>query len=108
MSELRGVSVNARASMLVERLKADAAALRVAVGRGELGETVVDAGSRSLGSIAAGLRLAEICMGGLGTVELVPSARTPRWPWTLVARSSVPGWDARPSPARRLQGRAGR
>ena len=53
---------------------------RIGVGRGELGETVIDAGSAFLGSIAAGLRIAEICMGGLGTVDLVPSAATPRWP----------------------------
>ena len=26
----------------------------------------------------------EICMGGLGEVRLVPSAATPRWPWTIV------------------------
>jgi methenyltetrahydromethanopterin cyclohydrolase len=84
------VSVNARAAILVERLKADAAELRIGVSRGELGETIIDAGSRHLGSIAAGLRMAEICMGGLGTVDLVPSSATPRWPWTLVTRSSNP------------------
>ena len=85
-----GRSVNARAAVLVERLVADAASLRIAVARGEHGETVIDAGSRCLGSIAAGLRIAEICMGGLGTLELVPSEATPRWPWTLVVRSSDP------------------
>jgi methenyltetrahydromethanopterin cyclohydrolase len=29
-------------------------------------------------------------MGGLGAVELAPSEATPRWPWTLVVRSSDP------------------
>jgi methenyltetrahydromethanopterin cyclohydrolase len=90
MSESSALGVNARAATLVERIKAEAAALRIGVGRGELGETVIDAGSAFLGSIAAGLRIAEICMGGLGTVDLVPSAATPRWPWTLVTRSSDP------------------
>jgi len=84
------VSVNARAAHLVDRLKADAAALRIAVSRGERGETVIDAGKKVGGGIAAGLRLAEICMGGLGTVALAPGAATPRWPWTLVSRSSDP------------------
>ena len=83
-------SVNAGAAALVEALKADAAALRIAVARGALGETLIDAGSRTLGSIAAGLKIAEICMGGLGVVELVPGGATPRWPWTIVARSSDP------------------
>lgn len=84
------VSVNAVAARLVERLKADAAALKITVDRGSLGETVIDAGKQSPGSIAAGVRLAEICMGGLGSVELLPSAATPRWPWTLIVRSSHP------------------
>jgi len=84
------VSVNAAAARMVERLKTDAARLKVTVERGSLGETLIDAGEQSAGSIAAGLRLAEICMGGLGTVELVPNAATPRWPWTLTVRSSHP------------------
>ena len=83
-------SVNGRAAALVERLTADAAELRIAVARGALGETRIDAGSGQRGSVAAGLRIAEICMGGLGRVDLVPDAATPRWPWTLVVRSSDP------------------
>jgi methenyltetrahydromethanopterin cyclohydrolase len=90
MTASPAVSVNARAADLVERLKADAAALRIGVTRGPLGETLIDAGSRHRGSIAAGLRLAEICMGGLGTVELIAGEATPRWPWTLVVRTSDP------------------
>jgi methenyltetrahydromethanopterin cyclohydrolase len=69
---------------------ADAAELRLGVSRGELGETLIDSGSRSVGGIAAGLRIAAICMGGLGDVTLAPSSATPRWPWTLVVRSSNP------------------
>src|SRR5690242_20999241 len=90
MSAPGGISINARAARVVSELVADAATLRVAVSRGELGETRIDAGANALGSIAAGLKIAEICMGGLGTVALVPTARTPRWPWTLVTRSSDP------------------
>jgi methenyltetrahydromethanopterin cyclohydrolase len=90
MSAAPATSVNTRAAALVDRLKADAGALRIAVTRGELGETIIDAGANTLGGIGAGLRLAEICMGGLGAVELVPSEATPRWPWTLVARSADP------------------
>jgi methenyltetrahydromethanopterin cyclohydrolase len=86
----RAISVNERAAKLVAELVADAAALKIGVARGELGETLIDAGSKSPGGIAAGLRIAEICMGGLGAVSLVPSAATPRWPWTLVVRSSNP------------------
>jgi methenyltetrahydromethanopterin cyclohydrolase len=84
------ISVNGRAAKLVEQLVADAAALGIGIERGELGETRIDAGSRHRGSIAAGLRIAEICMGGLGRVDLVPSSASPRWPWTLTTRSSDP------------------
>jgi methenyltetrahydromethanopterin cyclohydrolase len=84
------ISVNARAATLIERLRADPAEFRVAIDKGELGETRIDAGSRCQGSIAAGLSLTQICMGGLGTVEITPSAATPNWPWTLVVCSSHP------------------
>lgn len=84
------VSVNARATGLVESMAADAAALRINVTRGSQGERLIDAGSHCLGGVAAGLRMAEICMGGLGHVALIPDASTPNWPWTLVVRSSHP------------------
>jgi len=90
MSTRPAISVNARAEKLVERLLADAAELKIGVDRGELGETRIDAGAGHPGSIAAGLRIAEICMSGLGHVALVPSTTTPRWPWTLVTRSANP------------------
>jgi methenyltetrahydromethanopterin cyclohydrolase len=86
----RPISVNERAAKLVAQLVADAAELKLAIARGELGETLIDAGSKSTGGIAAGLRIAEICMGGLGEVSLMPSSATPHWPWTLVVRSSNP------------------
>jgi methenyltetrahydromethanopterin cyclohydrolase len=84
------VSVNAQATGLVESMVAEAAALRINVTRGALGERLIDAGSKCLGGVAAGMRIAEICMGGLGHVALVPDATTPNWPWTLVVRSSHP------------------
>ena len=90
MTEPQTISVNARATALVERLKADSAVLGIGVSQGELGETRIDAGSDHRGSIAAGLRLAEICLGGLGEVSLLPQAAIPRWPWTLVVTSSNP------------------
>jgi methenyltetrahydromethanopterin cyclohydrolase len=84
------VSVNARAAGLVESMVAEAAALRVNVSRGSLGERLIDAGSRCRGGVAAGIRIAEICMGGLGHAALVPDASMPDWPFTLSVRSSDP------------------
>jgi hypothetical protein len=84
------ISVNARAAALVERLVADAAELKIGVTRGASGETLIDCGTKYLGSIAAGLRIAEICMGGLGAITIELSAAAPNWPTTLVSRSSNP------------------
>jgi methenyltetrahydromethanopterin cyclohydrolase len=84
------LSVNTRAAELVEQLMAAAAELKLGVARGDLGETLIDAGSTEPGSIAAGLQIAVICMGGLGTVALGPNAATPRWPWTITVRSGHP------------------
>ena len=90
MRDSQRISVNGRAAALIERLCSDSAELRVVIGKGTLGELVIDAGTGGSGSIAAGLRLAEICMGGLGTIDVAASAATPNWPWTLVVRSSNP------------------
>ncbi len=90
MTKVPTISINERAAKLVSQLITNATELRIGISRGDLGETVIDAGSENFGGIAAGLRIAEICMGGLGEVGLVPSSSTPRWPWTLVVRSSNP------------------
>lgn len=90
MSGAAPASVNARAAASVETLWMAAAELKVACRRGDSGEMLIDAGADAVGSLAAGLRIAEICMGGLGTVQLAASSATPRWPWTLQVHSSHP------------------
>lgn len=84
------LSVNTRAQTLIEAMKANAEELKIAVARGGQGETLIDAGRSAKGSIAAGLTLARICMGGLGSVALVTSEALPRWPWTLTVHSAHP------------------
>ena len=86
MTEL---SVNTRARPLVERLIAEADALQVAVRRDERGVCIVDAGIGVRGSIAAGLLVGEICMGGLGQVGLQAGERH-GWPTWVEVRSSQP------------------
>ena len=51
----------------LERLLASAELLGLKIGRGALGETLVDAAAANL---AAGVEIAAICMGGLGRVRL--------------------------------------
>jgi methenyltetrahydromethanopterin cyclohydrolase len=63
-------SVNRRAGPLVEKITADADALRLAVTRSAAGAVIIDAGVAARGGIEAGRRIAEICLGGLGSVTL--------------------------------------
>jgi methenyltetrahydromethanopterin cyclohydrolase len=67
-----GPSINALAIPLVRQLIGNAAALRVTHARLPSGATVVDAGIGTPGGLEAGRLIAEICMGGLGRVTLVP------------------------------------
>jgi methenyltetrahydromethanopterin cyclohydrolase len=83
-------SVNARAQALIDALVAAKVEYKIEVSRGVRGETLIDSGSRTQGSIEAGLALADICMGGLGSLQLTSSSMTPRWPWTLLVHSSNP------------------
>ena len=89
MSET-ALSINTLTGHLVDRLIADAARLRVSVSKGARGETIIDAGKNARGGIEAGLRMAEICLGGLGHVALNPTGSNPKWPFELSVRSSDP------------------
>jgi methenyltetrahydromethanopterin cyclohydrolase len=85
-----GLGLNGRAWDLLQGLCADADRLRLGVSRGSAGELLVDAGAGAVGGLAAGLGLARICMGGLGTVRIGSDATLPRWPWTVSVASSQP------------------
>jgi methenyltetrahydromethanopterin cyclohydrolase len=89
LSEL-ALSLNTLTGHLVDRLIADAAQLRISVSKGARGETLIDAGKAARGGIEAGLRIAEICLGGLGTVQLGPTGANLKWPFELSVRTSDP------------------
>jgi methenyltetrahydromethanopterin cyclohydrolase len=84
------LSINTLTGHLVDRLIADATRLRVSVSKGARGETIIDAGKNARGGIEVGLRMAEICLGGLGHVVLNPTGSNPKWPFELSVRSSDP------------------
>ena len=74
---------------LAANLERDAAALRLAVRRGEGGVRLIDAGNTAAGGLEAGRRIAEICLGGLGTVNFrADTGRT--WSWQVDVHSSNP------------------
>lgn len=83
-------SINVLAGRIVDRMVADAAALRLDVRRGALGHLLVDAGAAATGGIAAGIQLAEVCMGGLGRVAVVPVAGAAPWRWQVSVTASNP------------------
>ena len=83
------LSVNALARPLVERLLAEAAALQVVERHDASGVCILDAGIETQGSVAAGLLIAEICMGGLGQVALRPDGLE-GWPTWIEVSSARP------------------
>jgi methenyltetrahydromethanopterin cyclohydrolase len=87
---LRRQSLNGRAGALVRRLVDDAASLRIQVDRTRDGAVIIDAGIDCAGGIEAGLRIAEICMAGLGKTQLTSGGPFARWPWMLHVHTSDP------------------
>jgi len=88
-SESPALSVNALSQPLLAGLLRDRDALRLKVHTDAAGVTLVDAGIDAPGSLEAGLRIAAICMGGLGQVAW-RGAQGERWPSWVEVRSSQP------------------
>jgi methenyltetrahydromethanopterin cyclohydrolase len=82
--------VNALAAPLVDALMSDAKALRLGVDHLNNGAAIIDAGIRQRGGLEAGRRIAQICMGGVGQVSIVPGSPFERWPWQLCVTSADP------------------
>jgi len=79
------LGMNERAWALADRCVERAVELRVAAQRLECGALVIDAGVAVPGGFAAGRALAELCMGGLGHVELATVAiGGETWPGVMV------------------------
>jgi methenyltetrahydromethanopterin cyclohydrolase len=83
-------SVNKLAQPLVQNLIQNADKLRVTVNTLANGCVVIDAGITVPGGLEAGRIIAEICMGGLGTVSLSHSPYTSHWPLSVNVHSSNP------------------
>lgn len=83
-------SINAQVAPLVRDLVENAASLRIGVKQARSGVTLVDAGIEQQGCIEAGLRIADICMGGLGHAHLTTNVSTPRWPWRIHVHTRDP------------------
>jgi methenyltetrahydromethanopterin cyclohydrolase len=71
------LSLNERAATLCRKVVDDAKRLRVVVHSAPRGATVIDCGVEARGGLEAGRALAEICLAGLGSVDLVPTPAGP-------------------------------
>jgi methenyltetrahydromethanopterin cyclohydrolase len=97
------LNLNDRADALCQLATEQAAALRVASRWLDCGTEVIDFGIETPGGLAAGCRLAEICLAGLGRVELVPGDPavwsgpavmvTTDWPVAACLASQYAGWE---------------
>jgi methenyltetrahydromethanopterin cyclohydrolase len=83
-------SVNMLSAPLVRSLIENGEALRLNVTPLGNGTIVVDAGIRAVGGLEAGRRIAEICLGGLGSVRLRASTNFDNWSWHVDVSSSNP------------------
>lgn len=81
-------SVGRLAAPLVDALLRDALSLRIQVDTASCGACIVDAGISRAGGIEAGRRIAEICLGGLGQVQVICSGE--RWPVRLSVHTANP------------------
>ena len=87
---MQDISLNRLAQPSIDGFLAELTLLRASSQRQPSGALVVDAGVDCLGSLEAGLRIAEICMAGLGRIQLVTSQAVPSWPWAVQVSTSQP------------------
>ena len=84
------VSINGLAMPLVEALCQKSNELRIKIEKCESGARIINAGIGICGGIEAGRLIAEICLGGLGTVKFTHSNFFPQWPLTVNVHTSNP------------------
>lgn len=90
LTDSNSFSINALTMPLVHSLIENASMLSLAISTLDNGVTIVDAGINVNGGIEAGRRIAEICLGGLGTVNLRASIDNRDWSWCLDVHTSQP------------------
>ena len=90
MQQSPNLSINGLCQPLVDALLHDAKQLNLLVTQHASGATIIDAGITLVGCVEAGRRIAEICMGGLGSVSLLQSTQFAHYPDIVNAYSQNP------------------
>ena len=83
-------SINALSQPLLDALLHNAKQLNLLVTQHASGATIVDAGITTAGTVEAGRLIAEICMGGLGRVQLLQSPQFAHYPAIVNSYSQNP------------------
>jgi methenyltetrahydromethanopterin cyclohydrolase len=83
-------SVNKLTQPLVKQLIDNADKLRISIQTLENGCTIIDAGIKVPGGLEAGRIIAEICLGGMGTVTINHSNYTDNWPLSVNVHTGNP------------------
>ena len=84
------ISINKTVKPLVEKLLEKADQINIGVHTSEGGAKIVDAGINYNGCLESGRLITEICMGGLGKVDLTMTSNTDNWPLTINVSSTNP------------------
>ena len=84
------LSVSNLAKKLVDKLISNSKELNILIKKGPLNCTIIDAGIETDGSEQAGKLIAEICMGGLGIINLKKTDTFPNWPLSISVHSTNP------------------
>lgn len=83
-------SFNKETEILVDKLLSNKFKYGIEVSSGPLDCLIIDAGIRAKGSLAAGILISEICLGGLGKVEIIPNSLCLNSKWNINVNSSHP------------------
>ena len=83
-------SVNKLSQPLVQQLIANADKLRLGIDRLSNGCTIIDAGIAVPGGLEAGRIIAEVCLGGMGTVTISHSTYAEHWPLSVTVHTGNP------------------
>ncbi|MEO1205992.1 MAG: methenyltetrahydromethanopterin cyclohydrolase [Pseudomonadota bacterium] len=84
------VSINANAARIVDSIVANADSLRCSVSTGTHGEMLIDCGAGVIGGLELGRQLSEICMGGLGQIQIHANSGHDSWPLAVTVTSTNP------------------
>lgn len=84
------ISINKTVKPLVENLLDKADQLNIGIHTTDGGAKIIDAGINHDGCLESGRLITEICMGGLGKVDLTMSSNTANWPLTINVHSTNP------------------